>query len=140
MEMGIKNVQHTFVFLCLLFVLWLTACQKGPAPSSTATVENTEQKDLSPQRVDIRGSILRSRYNQGQVIIEVEGVPSQYSRYNRAYVLVLPSTQIVGRNGESISLSELQQGQQVAVLLRSGGKGNLEGMGIARKLWVENIY
>lgn len=96
MEMGIKNLQHAFVFLCLVFIFWLSACQKGIAPSSTPSVENTQKKDLSPQRVDIRGSILRSRYNQGQVILEVEGVPSQYSRYTRAYVLVLPSTQIVG--------------------------------------------
>ncbi|MGV3586485.1 MAG: hypothetical protein ACO1OF_05760 [Adhaeribacter sp.] len=77
------------------------------------------------------------QYSQGQVVLEVEGFPSQDSRYNRAYVLVLPTTQIIGPEGKSISLSELQQGQNVAVLLRSGGKGNLVGMGIARKMWIE---
>jgi 3-dehydroquinate synthase class II len=90
--------------------------------------------------VDIRGSIIRSSYNQGQVMLEVEGTSSQNSRYQRAYVLVLPTTQIVGREGTSISLSELQQGQNVAVLLRSGGRGNLEGIGIARMIWVEEVY
>ncbi|GEO02597.1 hypothetical protein AAE02nite_02610 [Adhaeribacter aerolatus] len=77
------------------------------------------------------------RYNQGQVVLEIDGFPSQNTRYNRAYVLVLPTTQIIGPDGKSISLSELQQGQNVAVLLRSGGKGNLVGMGVARKMWVE---
>jgi hypothetical protein len=70
-------------------------------------------------------------------MLEVEGTPSQNSRYNRAYVLVLPSTQIVDRDGTSISLSELRQGHDVAILLRSGGKGNLEGIGTARIIWLE---
>ncbi len=70
-------------------------------------------------------------------MIEVEGVSSQDSRYNRAYVLVLPVTQIISPEGSSLSLSELRQGQNVAILLRSGGRGNLVGMGVARKVWVE---
>lgn len=73
-------------------------------------------------------------------MLEVEGFPSQESRYNRAYVLVLPTTQIISPEGDPVSLSELQQGQNVAILLRSGGKGNLVGMGIARKMWVEEFY
>ncbi len=78
-----------------------------------------------------------SRYNQGQVVLEVEGVTSPESRYNRAYVLLLPVTQIVSPTGSSLSLSELRQGQNVAILLRGGGRGNLVGMGVARKVWVE---
>ncbi len=70
-------------------------------------------------------------------MIEVEGISSQDSRYNRAYVLVLPVTQIISPEGSSLSLSELRQGQNVAILLRSGGRGNLVGMGVARKVWVE---
>lgn len=123
-----KNVKCALVSFC--FLLALTACQKGTAPTATTHAQTTEEKRLSPQRVDIRGSIISSRYNQGQVMLQVEGISSQYSRYNRAYVLVLPTTQIVGSEGKSISLSELQQGQNVAVLLRSGGQGNLEGIGI----------
>lgn len=69
-------------------------------------------------------------------MLEVDGFPSQGSRYNRAYVLVLPTTQIIGPDGKSVGLNELQQGQRVAVLLRSGGRGNLVGLGIARKMWV----
>jgi hypothetical protein len=140
MEMRIKNVPLALVSLCFLFAFWLMACQKGSAPTGTPNAQTREKKRLSPERVDIRGSIIRSRYNQGQVMLEVEGTPSQNSRYQRAYVLVLPTTQIVGREGTSISLSELQQGQNVAVLLRSGGQGNLEGIGIARMIWVEEIY
>jgi hypothetical protein len=135
MQMGTKNVSQELVAFCLLAVLGTTACQTGAAPAGTATAAAAE-KGLAPQRVDIRGSIIMKRYNQGQVMLEVEGFPSQDSRYNRAYVLVLPTTQIVGPDG-SISLSELQQGQHVAVLLRAGGKGNFVGMGVARKMWVE---
>lgn len=121
-----------WVAFCFLFAVGLTACQTSTAPAGTA-----KQKRLAPQRVDIRGSITMSRYNQGQVMLEVEGVPSQYVRYNRAYVLVLPTTQIIGPDGGSISLSELRQGQNAAVLLRNGGLGNLVGVGVARKMWVE---
>lgn len=138
--MRIKNVQRALVSFCFLFAFWLMACQTSTAPTGATNAETTEKKRLSPERVDIRGSIIRNRYNQGQVILEVEGTPSQYSRFNRAYVLVLPSTQIVGTDGKSIGLSGLQQGQNVAVLLRGGGQGNLEGIGIARKIWVEEVY
>ncbi len=138
--MEIRNVKRSLMLFYFLLVFWLTACQKGTAPAGTTNAQANGNKSLSPERVDIRGSIIRHRYNQGQVILEVEGLPSQNSRYNRAYVLVLPVTQIVGTDGQSISLSELQQGQNVAVLLRSGGQGNLEGIGIARKIWVEKIY
>ena len=72
-------------------------------------------------------------------MLEVEGITSQNSRFTRAYVLVQPSTQIVDTNGQSISLSELQQGQNVAILLRGGGRGNLEGIGIARRIWLEEV-
>jgi hypothetical protein len=132
-----KYQQLALVAFCFMFAFWLSTCQNGSAPMSANNGETSEKKRLSPDRVDIRGSIIRSRYNQGQVMLEVEGTPSQNSRYNRAYVLVLPSTQIVGRDGTSISLSELRQGQDVAILLRSGGKGNLEGIGTARIIWLE---
>jgi hypothetical protein len=140
MEMRIKYVQRALVSFCFLFAFCLTACQKGTAPTGTTHAETTQKKRLSPERVDMRGSITRSRYNQGQVMLEVEDTPSQYSRFNRGYVLVLPSTQIVGTDGKSIDLIQLQQGQNVAVLLRGGGQGNLEGIGIARKIWIEEVY
>ena len=125
----------------LLFVCFLAnRLPNQYRPGSDAEVATAGRKSLAPQRVDIRGSIIMKRYNQGQVVLEVEGFPSQYNRYNRAYVLVLPTTQIVGSEGSSISLSELQQGQNVAILLRSGGKGNQVGMGIARKMWIEEVY
>jgi hypothetical protein len=140
--MRTTNLQHAFVSLCFLVALCLTACQKSSAPTTTSNAETSDKERLSPERVDIRGSIIRSRYNQGQVMLEIEGIPSQSqnSRYIRAYVLVQPSTQIVDTNGQTISLSELGQGQTVAVLLRSGGQGNLEGIGIARKIWLEQLY
>ena len=135
--MGMKNVQAGWLAFCFLWAFCFTACQTSTAPAGTADTANAGQKNMAPQRVDIRGSIIMKRYNQGQVVLEVEGFTSQYSRYNRAYVLVLPVTQIIDANGSTISLSELQQGQNVAILLRSGGKGNLVGMGVARKIWVE---
>ena len=93
---------------------------------------------MAPQRVDIRGSVLSARYSDGQVVLEVENfAPSPDSRYNRAYVLVLPTAQMVGPEGRSISISELRQGQNVAIMLRGGGEGNRVGLGVARKLWVE---
>ena len=133
--MGYKNVKPGWVTLCLILAVWLSACQTSNAP--TADSATTEQKSLAPERVDIRGSITMRRYSQGQVMLEIEGFPSQNTRYDRAYVLVLPTTQIIGPDGRSVGLSELQQGQKVAVLLRSGGRGNMVGMGVARKMWVE---
>lgn len=137
-----KNLLHALMSLCFLVALSLTACQRGSAPTSPSNVETSDKQRLSPERVDIRGSIIRSRYNQGQVMLEIDGTASQSqnSRFTRAYVLVQPSTQIVDTNGQSISLSELQQGQNVAVLLRGGGQGNLEGIGIARRIWLEQVY
>lgn len=139
--MGMKHIKQILVASCLLTTVCLTACQTSTAPTGTADTETSEYKSLAPRRVDIRGSIIRSQYDQGQIILEVEGVPSQqYSRYNRAYVLVEPITQIIGINGQSISLSELRQGQNVAILLRGGGNGNFVGVGVARKVWVEEIF
>ena len=138
--MKMKDIRKCLAALCLLAAsAWMSGCQTGAATagSGTATAEN---RSLAPQRVDIRGSIIRRHYDQGQVMLEVDGFPSQYSRYNRAYVLVLPTTQIIDNDGQTISLSELQQGQNVAVLLRGGGEGNLLGVGVARKLWVEEIF
>ncbi|WP_162052152.1 hypothetical protein [Pontibacter pamirensis] len=136
--MGIKKIQQSIIAFCFLTTLGLTGCQTSTAPVGTANAPVTGN-NRAPQRVDIRGSIIMSRYDQGQVMLEVEGFPSQSSRYNRAYVLVQPITQIVGPDGQSISLSELRQGQNVAILLRGGGQGNLVGLGVARKVWVEEI-
>jgi hypothetical protein len=140
MEMGIKNVRQGWLALCFLFACGLTACHTSTAPAGSADAANAGTKGLAPQRVDVRGSIIMRRYDQGQVMLEVEGFPSQHNRYNRAYVLVLPTTQIIGTDGKLVSLSELQQGQNVAILLRSGGNGNQVGVGVARKMWVEEAY
>lgn len=79
-----------------------------------------------------------NRYDQGQIILEVEALaPSPDSRYNRAYVLVQPTTQIIGPEGRPLNMNELFLGQQVAILLRGGGHGNFVGVGVARKMWVE---
>ncbi|WP_161888370.1 hypothetical protein [Pontibacter russatus] len=135
-----NDIRKCLMALCLLAAsAWMSGCQTGAATTGSGTA-TTENGSLAPQRVDIRGSIIRRHYDQGQVMLEVDGFPSQYSRYNRAYVLVLPTTQIVDTDGQTISLSELQQGQNVAVLLRGGGEGNLMGVGVARKVWVEEIF
>ena len=136
--MGNKLIRRGLVALSFLAAVWLTGCQTSTAPAGTDDTAATRNRNQAPQRVDIRGSIVTSRYDQGQVILDVENFsPSPDSRYNRAFVLVLPTTQIVGPDGRSISLSELRQGQNVAILMRSGGQGNIVGLGVARKVWVE---
>lgn len=137
-KMGRNIYQQALAAFCLFATISMSGCQTSTNATSTATAEN---RSLAPERVDVRGSITMRRYDQGQVILEVEGFPSQNSRYNRAYVLVEPITQIIGTDGQSISLSELQQGQNVAIVLRGGGKGNnIVGLGVARKLWVEDNF
>lgn len=139
--MKMKNIRKCLAALCLLAAsAWMSGCQTGAATVGSADTATAENRSLAPQRVDIRGNIIRRHYDQGQVMLEVDGFPSQYSRYNRAYVLVQPTTQIVDTDGQTISLSELRQGQNVAVLLRGGGEGNLMGVGVARKVWVEEIF
>ena len=138
--MGIKNLPPGYWVICFWIAFGLTACQTSNAPADTADSEATEQQGLAPQRVDVRGSIIRNRYNQGQVVLEVEGTPSQYTRFYRAYVLVLPTTQIIGPDGKTLSLSELRIGQNVAIFLRGGGRGTLDGIGTARKVWVEERF
>ncbi|QNF34482.1 hypothetical protein HUW51_17760 [Adhaeribacter swui] len=134
--MKINKIRLSLWAICLLLMVSSTACKTGSTASSNNT-SNTDRRNLPPERVDIRGSIINRHYSQGQVMLEVEGIVSQNTRYNRAFVLVLPTSQITDLNGSTISLSELQIGQNVAVLLRAGGKGNLVGMGVARKMWVE---
>jgi hypothetical protein len=131
-----SKIQAGLAGFLVLVTLNITGCKTSNAPTNTSN-STTARQNGSPQRVDIRGNILMSRYDQGQVMLEVEGLLSENTRYNRAYVLVLPTTQIVGPDGSSVSLSELRQGQTVAVLLRAGGKGNMVGVGVARKMWVE---
>lgn len=132
-----NQIQRVLLALCFFSALWLTGCRTGTAPTNS----ETGRRNLPPQRVDIRGDILATRYSDGQVILEVENfTPSPDSRYNRAYVLVIPTAQMIGSDGQSISISELFQGQKVAILLRGGGQGNLVGVGVARKLWVEEGF
>ncbi|WP_460920775.1 hypothetical protein [Pontibacter brevis] len=138
--MEYKNIQQALVVISLLATMWVGGCQTSAVPADTADETTRGIRSLAPRKVDVRGSIITSRYDQGQVMLEVEGFPSQDSRYNRAYVLVEPITQIVGVDGKPISLSELRQGQNVAILLRNGGMGNLVGMGVARKVWLEEVY
>ena len=140
--MKMKTINKGFVGFYFLFLLLFAACQTNNSPTTSDTTTTTN-RSLAPQRVDIRGSIISKRYNQGQVFVEIESLTtlnSPNSRYNRAYVLVLPTTQIVGPDGKTLSYNDLQQGQRVAAYLRGGGKGNLEGMGIARKMWVEAAF
>ncbi|GAB3812206.1 hypothetical protein [Pontibacter rugosus] len=139
--MSINNIRHYMAAFTILAIITLAGCQSSSTPAGSADAEATADRRLAPQRVDIRGSVVSSRYDQGQVILEVENyAPSPNSRYTRAYVLVLPTAQMVGPDGQAISVSELRQGQQVAILLRGGGEGNLVGMGVARKVWVENNF
>lgn len=126
------NLNNTLIGLGLLILLGLGACQ-----TSTGTTAGTGTQLNIPQRVDIRGSIVSTRYSDGQIMVEVENYsPSPDSRYDRAFVLVQPVAQLFGPDGQSISINELRQGQQVAILLRGGGRGNRIGVGMARKLWV----
>ena len=122
-------------------MFWLTGCKTSDSTTKTTSTATEERKSLAPQRVDIRGQIVVSRYNEGQVVMEIEGrAPSPDSRYDRAYVLVLPTTEIIDTEGKHISMSELTQGQNAAVLLRGRGKGDFVGMGVARKIWLEEFY
>ncbi|GAB3202380.1 hypothetical protein ABID22_003897 [Pontibacter aydingkolensis] len=133
-----KDVRNWLGALTFLISLCLSGCQSGNAPASSPIETN---RSLAPQRVDIRGSILSSQYSDGQVILEVERLsPSPDSRYDRAYVLVLPTAQMVDSEGLSVSISELRPGQNVAILLRAGGQGNRTGIGVARKLWIEDRF
>ena len=81
------------------------------------------------------------RYQEGRVILEVEGRnPSPDSRYTSAFVLVMPATEIINLDGQVISMYELAQGQNVAILLRGHGDGDFVGMGVARKMWLVESY
>lgn len=131
--MKIKHIQQSVVAILLLITLGFTSCRTTTTPAVN--------RNMAPQRVDIRGSIVSSRYSEGQVVLEVENfMPSTDSRYDRAYVLVMPTAQMFGQDGKSIVVSELSQGQNVAILLRGGGRGNRVGVGVARKLWIEDRF
>lgn len=139
--MTMKHIPHFSIALFFVIAICLSGCQTNTPPVASAEKETTGSKSLAPKRVDIRGNILRSRYQDGQVILEIEGrIPTPDSRYDRAFVLVLPTTQIVGLDGRSLNMNELIQGQNVAILLRGGGQGNSEGIGVARKMWIEPYY
>ncbi|MFD2512261.1 hypothetical protein ACFSRY_00160 [Pontibacter locisalis] len=131
-----KQKQKVLTLLLFLSTIFMTNCKTGGTPA-----ESEGSQSLAPQRVDIRGGIISSQYGEGQVVLEVEGfATTPDSRYNRAYVLVLPTTQITGPKGQSLSLSELRMGQNVAILLRGGGEGNRVGLGVARRVWIEDIF
>jgi hypothetical protein len=136
--MIMNTIQRILTVLSFLTFLWLTGCSTSKAPDNGSTA--TENKSLAPKRVDIRGNIIMSRYDQGQVVLEVEGFPSPDSRYTRAYVLVTPITQIIDKDGRTMSLNELHQGQNVAIQLRAGGDGTFVGIGVARKMWIEESF
>ncbi|MBC3539392.1 hypothetical protein ACFSC6_17875 [Rufibacter sediminis] len=145
----IKNRLASVLFALAAF--YMTSCQTtapvGPDASANATVtdENAVMDTLvrySPQRVDVRGTITQREYNQGQMLILVEGITDQNTRFSRAVVLVTPITQIVGLNGRTISLSELQNGQQVAIMFRGRYRESVSGFSaqaVARKMWIEPL-
>lgn len=139
------NRSHLYIrlpFLFLLVLTLLTGCQRAQTPTKTTNAPSTEEAEptVPLRRVDVRGTVIRKVYDQGQVTLEVEGTTSQYARFTRAFVLVTPITQIIGLDGKTISMNELYEGQNVAILLRGGGQGNLVGVGVARKLWLEERY
>ncbi|MFB9863072.1 hypothetical protein [Rufibacter immobilis] len=132
-----------FSVLCSVYLLGCQAtAPAGPDATANATTADSTATEapvsLAPKRVDLRGTITRRVYDRGQVTIEVEGFTDvQQSRYSRGYVLVTPTTQIISEEGRTISLSELYEGQNVAILMRGGGRGNFVGLGVARKMWIE---
>jgi hypothetical protein len=133
-----RHITQTLLTILLVSIAFLSGCRSSTATENTGTENN---RSLAPQRVDIRGQIVMLRYHEGQYVMEVEGrAPSPNSRYNRAYVLVLPTTEITGLDGQSVNMNELTQGQNVAVLLRGQGEGDFVGMGVARKMWLEEFY
>ncbi|MHA6248405.1 hypothetical protein ACXYMU_10740 [Pontibacter sp. CAU 1760] len=136
-----EQIKHTLTVFACLSMLWLASCQTTTPTGTDENGATITYKSLAPQNVDIRGSIVSRRYNEGQVVLEVEGIGyTPGSRYNRAYVLVQPVTQITDTEGKSISLSELQMGQNVAIMLRGHGSGNFVGVGVARRVWLEEIF
>jgi hypothetical protein len=133
-----RHITQGLLTMLLVSIVSLSGCRSSSATENTGTENN---RSLAPQRVDIRGQIVMLRYHEGQYVMEVEGrAPSPNSRYNRAYVLVLPTTEITGLDGQSVNMNELTQGQNVAVLLRGQGEGDFVGMGVARKMWLEEFY
>jgi hypothetical protein len=133
-----RHIIQRLLTILLVSIVFLSGCRSSSATENTGTENN---RSLAPQRVDIRGQIVMLRYHEGQYVMEVEGrAPSPNSRYNRAYVLVLPTTEITGLDGQSVNMNELTQGQNVAVLLRGQGEGDFVGMGVARKMWLEEFY
>ncbi|ALI99059.1 hypothetical protein [Rufibacter tibetensis] len=143
----IRDLIAPLIFI-LISGLYLSGCQAiAPATSTDATASEESSADAgprySPDRVDVRGTITQREYNQGQMLILVEGVTDpRYSRFSRAVVLVTPVTQIVGLDGRTISLSELQNGQQVAILFRGRFRESVSGFSaqaVARKIWLEPL-
>ena len=140
--MNLAKTYNRFPILFLLAFALLTGCKSSVTPTKSTNAPASEEAEptVPLRRVDVRGTVIRKVYDQGQVTLEVEGTTSQYARFTRAFVLVTPITQIVGLDGKTISMNELYEGQTVAILLRGGGQGNLVGVGVARKLWLEERY
>lgn len=149
--MNHNKLRSLWLALWILLAAWFAGCQTTSLSSENpneevapATAENEEAtsgefRSMAPDRVDVRGFINRKVYHEGQLTIFVEGTRGQGALYDRAWVLVTPITQIMGKNGKRISLSELSEGQRVAVTLRGRGQqlGTFAGRGIANRLWVE---
>jgi hypothetical protein len=136
-----------FYILSGLLPLWLVGCRTA-APTGPATAENSVTTEdsteapiprISPKRVDIRGYITQREYNQGQMVILVEGTLDQNSQFSRAVVLVTPITQVIGPDGKSRNLSELAMGQYVSILFRGRFRqgAGFSAQATARKLWIE---
>ncbi|GAA4309681.1 hypothetical protein [Nibribacter koreensis] len=140
--MNLAKTYNRFALLILLAFALLTGCKSSVTPTKSTNAPATEEAEptVPLRRVDVRGTVIRKVYDQGQVTLEVEGTTSQYARFTRAFVLVTPITQIIGLDGKTISMNEIYEGQNVAILLRGGGQGNLVGVGVARKLWLEERY
>ncbi|WP_197088592.1 hypothetical protein [Rufibacter radiotolerans] len=141
------RIAFSYILLSLLTV-WLFSCQtaapagSAPAESAATTTEDSTEAPiprLSPKRVDIRGYITQREYNQGQVVIFVEGTLDQDSQFSRALVLVTPITQVIGPDGKSRTLSELAIGQYVSILFRGRFRqgAGFSAQATARKLWIE---
>ncbi|MFC6996494.1 hypothetical protein [Rufibacter roseus] len=136
--MDFKNIRNGFLAWSIIVIFVLAGCATATGPADASAEETAEFNTLAPERVDIRGSILSAQYYQGQVMLEVEGYAGDLnSRYRRAFVLVLPTVQILKPDGKTISLHELRQGQDVAIVLRGGGRGSFVGVGEARRMWIE---
>ncbi len=111
----------------IVLLLFIASCQAPSAGTASG----------APARVDLRGYITTRNYAEGQVVLFVEGIGDLSARYDRAWVLVTPTTRITQANGKPMSLHELHMGQHVAIRFRGGYRETVTGTrAIARHVWV----